>query len=205
MRILLFSFLSLSVFSLNSYAEKFELDKAHTNVTFEAPHLMVSKVRGRFDKYDGTFDFDEQSMKLDNVVVTIRTDSLNTNEKDRDKHLRSPDFFDVAKYPEMKFVGKKTIYDDGKPDKVEGDLTIRGITKPVVLDVDYNGAVTDPWGNRVVSFDAETKVNRRDFGLNWNKALDKGGWVVGDDIKIEIEGEAKPAKAAGPAATPKKK
>lgn len=198
MRVLLFSFLTASLFSTDVFAAKFEIDKAHTNVSFTAPHLMVSKVRGRFDKFQGTFDFDEPGMKLDNVDVIIYTDSLNTNEKDRDKHLRSADFFDVQKHPEMRFKSTKVIYEKGKPDKVEGNLTIRGITKPAVLDIDYHGAVTDPMGTRVVSFEAETKVNRRDYGMNWNKALDKGGWVVGDEIKIEIDGEAKMVQSNAP-------
>jgi polyisoprenoid-binding protein YceI len=177
--------------SSSAFAAKFEVDPAHTLVTFTAPHLVISKVKGRFDKFSGSFDFDEKTMKLDNVVVSIKTDSINTNEKDRDKHLRSPDFFDVTKFPEMNFVSTKVIYDKEKPDKIEGNLTIRGITKPVTMDLDYNGAITDAWGNRVVSFEAEAKVNRKDFGMVWNKALDKGGVTVGDEIKIQIDGEAK--------------
>lgn len=177
--------------SSSAFAAKFELDPSHTVVSFTAPHLMISKVKGRFDKFSGSFDFDEKTMKLDNIQVMVKTDSINTNEKDRDKHLRSPEFFDVAKFPEMTFKSTKVIYEKDKPDKVEGDLTIRGITKPVTLDIDYNGAITDAWGNRVVSFEAETKVNRKDFGMVWNKALDKGGVTVGDEIKLEIEGEAK--------------
>lgn len=191
MRVLLFSFLALTFSSTNVFAAKFKLDKAHTSISFTAPHLVVSKVKGRFDRFEGAFEFDEKTMKLDGILVTVQTDSINTNEKDRDKHLRSPDFFDVVKFPEMTFKSTKVDYKKGKPDKVHGDLTIRGISKPVVLEVEYNGAVTDPMGNRVVTFEAEGRVNRKDFGVNWNKALDKGGWVVGDDIKIEIEGEAK--------------
>ncbi|WP_413568578.1 YceI family protein [Bdellovibrio sp. HCB117] len=199
MRVLLFSFLATTLFSATSFAEKFELDKSHTDVSFRAPHLMVSKVKGRFEKFEGTFDFDEKTQKLENVFVKVFTTSLNTNEKDRDKHLRTADFFDVNKYPEMTFKGTKVDYDNGKPDKIHGDLTIRGITKSAVFDIDYKGAVNDPWGNRVISFEAESKVNRKDFGLNWNKAMDKGGWVVGDEIEIEIDGEAKVAKPAAPA------
>lgn len=191
MRVLLFSFLALTFSSTNVFAAKFKLDKAHTSISFTAPHLVVSKVKGRFDRFEGAFEFDEKTMKLDGILVTVQADSINTNEKDRDKHLRSPDFFDVVKFPEMTFKSTKVDYKKGKPDKVHGDLTIRGISKPVVLEVEYNGAVTDPMGNRVVTFEAEGRVNRKDFGVNWNKALDKGGWVVGDDIKIEIEGEAK--------------
>lgn len=186
----LYAVFILSALSSGALAAEFTVDQAHTSVNFEAPHLVVSKVRGRFDKVAGSFNFDEKTQKLDNVNVTIKTESVNTNEADRDKHLRSPDFFDVTKFPEMKFKSTKTIYKDDKPDKLEGDLTIRGITKKVTLDIDYKGAVTDPWGVRRVAFEAEGKVDRKDFGLNWNKSLDKGGVVVGDNIKIEIEGEA---------------
>jgi polyisoprenoid-binding protein YceI len=190
MRTLLMT-IALVMLSTSAFAAKFEIDPAHTSVTFTVPHLMISKVKGRFDKFNGSFDFDEKSMKLDNVQVNIKTESINTNEKDRDKHMRSPDFFDVAKFPEMTFKSTKVVYDKDKPDKIEGNLTIRGVTKPITLDLDYNGAITDPGGNRVVSFEAEGKIDRKDFGLIWNKALDKGGVTVGDEIKIEIEGEAK--------------
>ncbi len=104
----------------------------------------------------------------------------------------------MVKHPEMKFKSTKVKYDKDKPHEVEGELTLRGITKPVTLEIEYKGAVTDPWGNRMIAFEAEGKVNRRDFGLNWNKALDKGGWVVGDDINIKIDGEAKVAAATTP-------
>jgi polyisoprenoid-binding protein YceI len=189
MRLLVPALLTAFV-ATSAHAEKFKVDPAHTGVQFQVPHLVVSKVKGRFDKVDGSFDFDEKTMKLDNVMVTIQADSLNTNEADRDKHLRSPDFFDVAKYPTLTFKGTKVHYDKNKPDEIEGDLTIHGVTKKVKLDVDYKGAVTDPWNNRRVAFELEGKVNRKDFGLKWNKAMEAGGFVVGDDVKIEIEGEA---------------
>lgn len=198
MRILLYSAIATSFVASSAFAAKYEIDKAHTHVSFTAPHLVVSKVKGRFHQVAGAFDFDETSMKLQDVNVTIKTASLNTEEADRDKHLKSPDFFDVTKFPDMTFKSTKVEYEKGQPEKVEGELTIRGITKKVTLEVDYKGAVTDPWGNRVVAFDAETKVNRKDFGMTWNKAMDKGGFVVGDDIKIEIEGEAKLASSAVP-------
>lgn len=191
-----FSFILSAQFPANSWgAEKFALDLSHTEVQFVVPHLVVSKVKGRFDKLEGTFDFDEQSQKLDNISVTIQADTINTNEKDRDKHLRSPDFLDVVKFPKIIFVGKRTTYESLKPKKIEGNLTIHGITKPVALDIEYKGAVTDPWGNRRIAFAAETKINRKDFGLTWNKALDAGGVLVGDDVKIYIDGEAMMAAA----------
>lgn len=177
-------------FASSAHAEKFNIDPSHTNVQFQVTHLMVAKVKGRFDKFEGGFDFNEKTMKLDNVMVTIQADSVNTNQADRDKDLRSSNFFDVTKYPKLEFKSTKTIYEKDKPEKLEGNLTIHGVTKKVTLEVDYNGAITDPWGNRRVAFEAETKINRKDFGLVWNKALETGGVMVGDDVKISIEGEA---------------
>ncbi len=191
MRCLLLSTLLLALASSQVLATPYAIDPAHTNVTFTAPHLVISKVKGRFDKFSGSFEYDEKTQQLDKVEVTIKTTSINTNEADRDKHLRSPDFFDVVKFPEMKFVSTKVIYNNSKPDKVEGILSIRGVKKPVTLDVEYKGAITDAWGNRVIAFEVEGTVNRKDFGMIWNKALDKGGVTVGDEIKIDIDGEAK--------------
>ncbi len=193
MRSLLFLFLATSLAHNPANAAKFDLDTSHTSVSFIAPHLVISKVKGRFDQFNGSFDFDEKSLKLDGVNVVIKTDSVNTNEKDRDKHLRSPDFFDTTKFPEMTFKSTKVEYIKNKPAKVHGDLTIRGISKPVILNVSYGGTITDMMGKQVVAFEASGQVNRKDFGLNWNKSLDKGGFVVGDEIKIQIEGEAKAA------------
>jgi Uncharacterized conserved protein len=197
MKALLISFAAASLLPMMASAAEYKVDPAHTNVSFTAPHMMISKVKGRFDKVDGTFQFDEKTMKLEKVNVTVKIESINTNEADRDKHLKSPDFFDATKFPDMTFKGDKVSYDkDKKPEKIEGDLTIRGVTKKTTFDIDYKGATKDPWGNQVVAFELEGKVNRKDFGLNWNKAMDKGGVVVGDDIKIEIDGEAKVAAAA---------
>lgn len=186
----LFPALILAFSASSALAEEYMVDPSHTVIQFTVPHLVVSKVKGRFDKFDGTFQFDEKSQKLDNVMINIQADSINTNEKDRDKHLRSPEFLDVAKFPKITFKGKKVTYESAKPKKIDGDLTIHGITKPVTLEIEYKGAVTDPWGNRHLAFEAETKINRKDYALNWNKALETGGFVVGDQVKIEIEGEA---------------
>lgn len=193
MRSLLFLFLAALFTGSNATAAKFDLDTAHTSVSFVAPHLVISKVKGRFDHFKGSFDFDDKTLKLDGINVVVKTESVNTNEKDRDKHLRSPDFFDTTKFPDMTFKSTKVEYNKNKPSKVHGDLTIRGISKSIILDVDYGGIVTDMMGKQVVAFAATGQVNRKDFGLNWNKTLDKGGVVVGDEIKIQIEGEAKAA------------
>ncbi len=173
-----------------AWAAKFNIDPAHTSITFKVPHMVISKVKGRFDKFEGSFDFDEKSQKLDNVQVKIQADSISTNQADRDKHLKSPDFLDVAKFPTIEFKGTKVIYESAKPKKVEGKITIHGVTKDITLDVEYKGAVTDPMGVRRIGFEIETKLNRKDFGLVWNKALETGGVVVGDNVDIDIEGEA---------------
>ncbi|WP_413586518.1 YceI family protein [Bdellovibrio sp. HCB274] len=173
-----------------AWAEKFTIDPAHTTVIFKVQHMMISKVKGTFDKFEGTFDFDEKSQKLDNVVVTIQANSINTNQVDRDKHLKSPDFLDAAKFPTIQFKSTKTEYENSKPEKVQGKLTVHGVTKDVTMDVDYNGAVTDPQGKRRVGFEIETKLNRKDYGLVWNKAMETGGVLVGDTVDVEIQGEA---------------
>ncbi|QDK44317.1 polyisoprenoid-binding protein [Bdellovibrio sp. ZAP7] len=184
------SLLLTAFFATSAQAAKFQIDPAHTSITFKVPHMVISKVKGRFEKFEGSFDFDEKSQKLDNVVVKIQADSINTNQADRDKHLKSPDFLDVAKFPTIDFKGTKVIYDTAKPKEVQGKLTIHGITKDATLEVEYKGAVTDPMGVRRIGFEIETKLNRKDFGLIWNKALETGGVVVGDNIEVEIEGEA---------------
>lgn len=187
---ILTSVMIMSFFVSSAWAEKFTIDPAHTSVTFKVPHMVVSKVKGRFDKFEGSFDFDEKSQKLDNVVVKIWADSINTNQSDRDKHLKSPDFLDAKKFAAIEFKSTKTVYEGDKPKKVEGKLTIHGVTKDVSLDVEYKGAVTDPQGVRRIGFEIENKLNRKDYGLVWNKALETGGVVVGDTVDIEIEGEA---------------
>jgi polyisoprenoid-binding protein YceI len=188
--------------SLTAQAEKYTIDVAHTGVLFKIKHLMISNVTGRFEKFEGNIDFDEKTKKLNLVDAKIDVDSINTNEPDRDKHLRSADFFGTRKEDGslveekryMSFKMKKATNKGGKPTTVEGDLTLNGITKPVTLNVDYKGAVSDPWGNEKIVFVATTKLVRKDFGLAWNKKLDKGGFVVGDDLDVTIEGEANKKK-----------
>jgi polyisoprenoid-binding protein YceI len=171
------------------YAKTFKLDTTHSEVLFKVKHLVISTVTGRFNKFNGTFDFDEKTKKLKNVNVEIDVASIDTNEKDRDKHLRNEDFFDVKKFPKSTFKSTKVEYKKGKPFKVHGDLTIRGKKKPVVMDVDYKGSVQDAWGNQKVVFSAEFKIDRKDFGIVWNKKLDKGGLAVGNEVRILIAGQ----------------
>lgn len=185
---------AMMMVSTSAFAAKYKLDPSHSQVGFSVKHLVVSNVKGHFSKYEGSFDFDEKKGTVSNVDVKIEAASINTNDEKRDEHLRSADFFDTAKHKEITFKGKKVDVVGGKPTKVTGDLTMRGVTKSVVLDIDYGGAATDPWGNEKIGFTLTGKINRKDFGVNWSKNLDKGGAVVADDVKIEIEVEANKVK-----------
>lgn len=172
------------------WAGTYKLDESHTQVGFKIKHLVISTVSGRFNKFAGNFEFDLKKGEIKGLNVDIEASSIDTNEPDRDKHLKSPDFFDVEKFPKLTFVAKKTVTKENKPSKIEGELTIHGIKKAVTLDVDYKGSTIDPWGNERIAFEATTQVNRKDYGLKWNKNLDKGGVMIADDVKILIEGEA---------------
>jgi polyisoprenoid-binding protein YceI len=170
----------------------YKLDVAHSKVGFEITHLVVSSVEGKFTDFDGTVVVDPK-LEKSKVELNIKAASINTDNADRDKHLKSPDFFDTAKFDKITFKSKKV---SGTPEalKVEGDLTIHGVTKPVTLDAKYTGAVKDPWGNDRIAFKATTKINRKDFGLTWGKAVEAGP-VVGDEVTIDIKTEAIKDKA----------
>jgi polyisoprenoid-binding protein YceI len=188
------SAVAVLAFSAVSQAAVYNIDPSHSTVGFSIRH-MVSTVRGMFQKYSGTVDFDEKNWTSLKINATIEAASINTNEPKRDEHLRSADFFDVQKYPNLTF--KSTTVKDlgaGKLD-VTGDLTMHGVTKPVTLAVTYNGAGKDPWGGNRAGFSATGKLSRKDFGIVWNKALDNGGVLVGDDVNIQIDIEAVQAKA----------
>jgi polyisoprenoid-binding protein YceI len=165
-----------------------QIDPKHAAAQFAVTHLMVSTVRGEFHAVTGTVVVDEKDISKSTVNVTIDTTTVDTQEPDRDKHLKSPDFFDVQKYPTMTF--KSTKVEQAGPGKlkVTGDLTIRGVTKPVVLDATApKPPIKDPWGLQRTGFSATTKINRQDFGVAWNKNLDSGGVVVGDEVSITLD------------------
>jgi polyisoprenoid-binding protein YceI len=177
--------------ALPAWAESmWEIDPAHSSVQFSARHMMVSNVRGAFTKVAGTVRGDEQDPTHATVEATIDTSSIDTREAKRDEHLRSPDFLDVAKYPTMTFRSKTiTKTGDGRYD-VTGDLTLHGVTREVVLHVEGpSPAMKDPRGGLRAGASATTRINRRDFGISWSKALDGGGVVVGDDIDVTIDVE----------------
>jgi len=167
-----------------------QLDPAHTSAQFAVKHLAISTVRGAFSNVKGTIILDDADISKSSVDVTIDVSTVDTRVPDRDKDLKSDKFFDVAHYPTMTF--KSTKVEQAGPGKlkVTGDLTIRGTTKPVVLDVDGPTApVKDPWGNQRAAVNATTKVNRQDFGVKWNATMDNGGVVVGDEVSITIDAE----------------
>jgi len=167
-----------------------QIDPKHSSAQFAVTHLMISTVRGEFHQVNGTVVIDDADISRSSVNVTIDASTVDTREPDRDKHLMSPDFFDVAKYPTMTF--KSTRVEPAAPGKlkVTGDLTIRGVTKQVVLEVTApKPAIKDPWGLQRTGVSGSAKINRQDFGVAWNKSLDAGGVVVGDDVNITLDVE----------------
>ena len=163
------------------------IDKAHTTIQFVAKHLMVTKVRGHFESYDATVEVAED-LTDSKIEIVFQASSITTGAEDRDNHLRSNDFLDIDDHPELGFVSTG-IARSGDSWEVTGDLTIRGVTRPVVLYAVYEGTATDPWGREHVAFTASTRFNREDWGLTWNAALEGGGWLVSKDVQIEIEGQ----------------
>lgn len=172
-------------------AAKFNLDKTHANIEFRVKHLMVSTVKGRFDKFDGSFDFDPKSGEVSNIQINIKPESINTNNEDRDKHLRDEDFFHVTQHKEMLFVGEKFKVQKDKPFTVKGKLTMRGVTKPITLTGKYNGLTQNPFTKKdKIGFELSGKINRKDWGLKWNKTIEAGGVVVSEEVELVIDAEA---------------
>jgi polyisoprenoid-binding protein YceI len=170
-------------------ARTFTIDKTHSEVTFQVRHL-VTKVRGRFTDFNGTVRFDEAQPGNSSLTFSIDAASIDTGTADRDTHLRSDDFFAVEKHPAITFSSSKVTKKSAELYEVEGTLTIRNTAKTVTLPVSYLGAAQDPWGNSRVGFETEITINRKDFGLNWNAALEAGGFLVGDDVKISVSVQA---------------
>jgi polyisoprenoid-binding protein YceI len=171
-----------------AFATIWNIDPDHSNVGFKVRHLMISNVKGNFEKHTGVVDINDKDITKSKVEVSIDTASINTNVQKRDEHLRSAEFFDVTKYPTMTFVSKKVAKAGKGKLKVTGDLTLHGITKQVVLDVEGPTAESkDPWGVIRRGAVASTKVNRKDFGLVWNKTLETGGVALGDEVTINLE------------------
>jgi len=194
MRRSLIALAALALAGTLSFADPFVLDESHSKVGFSVTHMMISSVDGSFKSYEADIDFDPTKKVFNKLSATIDAASIDTANQKRDDHLRNEDFFDVAKYPNITFVMDKYEQTSDKKGKIYGKLTMHGITKAVVLDSDIKGIIVDPWGNTRLGFELSGDVNRKDFGLNWNKSLDAGGVVVGDDVEIDIKIQAKAAK-----------
>ncbi len=171
---------------------KWNLDPAHTAAQFSARHMMITTVRGGFRNITGTIDYDPENPAAASVEAVIDTTTLtSTGIQQRDDHLRSADFLEVEKYPTITFKSTRVEPSgDGTTGKVTGDLTIRGVTRPVTLNVEFIGQTKDPWGGTRIGFTASTKINREEWGLNWNMALEAGGWLVGKDVTLNLDVEA---------------
>lgn len=171
----------------------YTIDGAHSEAAFSVRHL-ITKVRGRFQEFTGSIGFDEANPVHSTVRVDIQAASIDTNQKDRDAHLRSGDFFDTERFPTITFVSTAITAREGGEYDVTGDFTIRDVTRRITLPVSFLGKALDPWGNERVAFEAEYTLNRKDYGLNWNAALETGGFLVGDDVRITLSVQAVPVK-----------
>ncbi|HMO59429.1 MAG TPA: YceI family protein [Roseiflexaceae bacterium] len=174
-----------------------QIDASHSEVTFSARHMMLAKVRGRFERFEGTIEADEANPAGATVDVKIDAASINSRDPQRDGHLKSPDFLNVEQYPYITFTSKKLVMKGENQAVLYGDLTIRDVTNEVALEVEYHGQAKSPWGTTSAGFSAQTTISRKDWGLTWNVALETGGVLVGDDITITIEIEL--VKAEQPA------
>jgi polyisoprenoid-binding protein YceI len=179
-------------------AESYKIDPSHSEVGFTVRH-MVSNVRGRFNDFSGTVDMDPKAPQKGSVEFSVKTTSIDTGNADRDKHLRTADFFDVEKYPEITFKSDSVKPTGKNTYNVTGTLTMHGVSKKVTLPVTFNGEGKDPWGNTRAGFETSTKLDRKEYGIVWNKAIDNGGVLLGDDVNVSINLEtvkAAPAAAA---------
>jgi polyisoprenoid-binding protein YceI len=173
---------------------RYVVDPDHSIVEFKVAHMVISKTTGHFKDYTGFIDMDPEAGTVKTIEATIKTASVTTNQEKRDAHLRNADFFDVEKYPTMTYK-MKSYSKAGDGYSAIGDLTLHGVTKEVTLTGNFNGVTKDPWGNTRAGFTAEGKLNRKDFGMVWNKALDSGGLVVGDEVWIKLDIECIKAKS----------
>jgi len=180
---------AVTFFSLPVLAGEYDVDVSHSHVGFSVKHLVISNVKGQFQKLSGKITYDEAKKEIKGGSATIEASSIFTSDAKRDEHLRSPDFFDVEKFPEVKFVLKNAKI-QGKKLTVTGDLTIKDKTKSVTLTGEFLGQAKDPWGKERIGMTATGKINRKDFGLTWSKTTEAGGLVVGDEVTLTIELEA---------------
>lgn len=177
-----------ALFPIGAEAEtaRWDIDPDHSTIEFRVAHMVVSKTSGRFTDYRGFIEMDAGAKTLKTVEATIQADSINTNHEKRDAHLRNPDFLDVKQFPTMTYK-MTSAQKEGETYTFVGNLTLRGVTKEVTLIGTFNGVTQDPWGNTRAGFSVDGKLNRKDFGMSWNKVLDSGGLVVGDDVQIHLD------------------
>jgi polyisoprenoid-binding protein YceI len=175
-------------------ADTYKIDRSHSDVSFRIRHL-VSNVTGRFNEFQGEIKLDSSDLTRSSVSFTIQAKSVDTSEPKRDEHLRTPDFFDVAKYPEITFVSTGIVKGSGDVYQVKGRFTMHGVEKEITIPVEYLGAVKDPWGNEKAGFAASLTLNRKDYGIVWNKALDTGNLILGDEVQVTINLEAVKSKS----------
>ena len=176
-----------------SETARWDVDPDHSTIEFRVAHMVVSKTAGRFTDYSGFVEMDADTKTFKTIEAVINTASVNTNQGKRDAHLRNADFFDVEKFPTMTYK-LKSYTKQGEVYTAIGELTLRGVTKEITLVGTFNGVTKDPWGNMRAGFNAEGKLNRKDFGMVWNKTLDNGGLVVGDEVQIRLDIECIKAK-----------
>jgi polyisoprenoid-binding protein YceI len=193
MKRLLFVLLGTLLLALPVAAAKWEVDKAHSSVNFKVSHMVISTVNGKFETFDGSFDFDPKNLATGTAEMTIDVASINTDNDKRDGHLKSADFFDAEKYPKITFKSKKVIPGTGKNFKIVGDLTIRDVTKEVTFDCVFNGSA-EFMGTTKAGFTCSTTINRQDYHVNWSKTLDNGGLVAGNDVDITLDLELNQVK-----------
>lgn len=167
-----------------------KIDTTHSSVGFAVRHMMFAKVRGRFTSFTGSVQLDPNDLRRSQVAAEIDAASIDTGVADRDAHLRSPDFFDAASFPTLRFASTRIERIEGERYRLHGELTIRDVTRPIAIDVEYGGHAKDPWGNERAAFSASASLDRREFGLKWNQALEAGGVLVGERVEIELEIQA---------------
>jgi polyisoprenoid-binding protein YceI len=188
----------VAVASSASAGDTYQFDKTHTTVGFQVRHIFTM-LGGKFQEFAGTINVDRTKPEASSVEFTINADSVFTNDPKRDAHLKSPDFFDVVKYPTITFKSTSVTANGKERWLVTGDLTMRGVTKQVTLPVTFLGEGKDPWGNEKMGFETATTLDRQDYGISWNKALDQGGMLVGDEVKVQVSVEANKVRQAADA------
>jgi len=177
----------MSTQTVQSLTGTYSIDASHSQIGFTARHAMVTKVRGAFNEFEGSGYFDAENPANSHLKVTIKAASIDTRSADRDAHLKGNDFFAMEEFPEISFVSTAFNKVDDDAYKLTGDLTIKGVTKSVTVDFDFTGTAVDPWGNTRIGFEGKTTINRKDWGVNWNAALEAGGVLVSEKVNLEFE------------------